>query len=250
MGVKLAAFVAAAALTVPGTVLAAPVSHSATGCGSGANGSTGYAYAGRQAMHIAHGVRATITPLAAATVHAGHVAAWIGVGGRGDGPGGSDEWLQAGIASLPGESTLVYAEIERPGSAPTFVSLLENVQPGQSHRIAVLEIKSRPNWWRVWLDGAPATDPIHLIGSSGRWKPIATAETSNGGQQVCNSFAFRFDTVGVAASRGGSWQTFAPGYRFLDRGYRLTQLRPAPNGTRLSATSAIRPYAFEARSLG
>jgi len=250
VSVKLAAFIAAAALTVPGTVVAAPAPPGATGCGAGANGPAGYAYAGRQATQIAHGVRATITPLSLPTVLAGHVAAWIGVGGRGDGPGGSDEWLQAGIATLAEGPPLVYAEIARAGGAPTFLSLLEDVPVGQPHRVGVLEIKGRPNWWRVWLDGAPVTAPIHLSGSSGRWKPIATAETSTGSARVCNSFAFRFAEVGVAAALGGSWQVFMPGYRFLDRGYRLDQLRPVPPRTRTSATDAIKPYAFDARSVG
>jgi hypothetical protein len=247
---KLAVLVAAAALAVPGTALAAPAVSAGAGCGSGASGSDGYAYAGRQATRIAHGVRATITPLAAPTVRAGHVAAWIGVGGKGGGKGGVDEWLQAGVATLPGGSPLVYAEIMRAGAGPKFVSLLEGVEPGQSHRIGVLELKGRPNWWRVWLDGVPATAPIHLSGSSGRWKPIATAETFSGGEQVCNSFAFRFEQVGVATALGGSWQTFTPGYRFLDQGYRLSQLRPAPSDARVTASDPIRPYAFDARSLG
>ena len=145
----------------------------------------------------------------------------------------------------------MYAEVVRAGAAgPKFISLLEDVQPRQSHRIGVLELKSRPNWWRVWLDGAPATAPIHLTGSSGRWKPIATAETSSNGKQICNSFAFRFEQVGVATALGGSWQAFTPGSRFLDRGYRLSQLRPAPDGARVTAPDPIRPYAFDVRSLG
>jgi len=248
MGMKLAVLVAAAALTVPGTASAKAAF--ATDCGSGANGKSGYAYAGRQTTRVAHGIRATITPLEAPTVRGGHVAAWIGVGGRGEGPGGADEWLQAGIASLPGGAPLVYAEFVRAGGKPQFVSLREGVEAGQPHRIAVLEMKGRPNWWRVWLDGATATPPIHLAGSTGRWKPIATAETSGDGAQVCNAFAFRFEQVGVAASLGGSWQTFTPGYRFLDRGYRLSQLRPAPGGARVTSSDPIRPYAFDARSLG
>ena len=244
MGVKLAILIAAAALALPGTVPAAPAVSDEAGCGAG---SDGYAYAGLEATRVAHGVRATITPLDAPTVHAGHVAAWIGVGGLGAGAGGVDEWLQAGVASLPGDSLVVYAEIARGGGGPEFISLLEDVQPGESHRIGVLEMKSRPNWWRVWLDGAPATAPIHLIASSGRWKPIATAETTSGGQRVCNSFAFRFEQVGVATALGGSWQVFTAGYRFLDHGYRLNQLHPAQDGA-LVTTDSVRRFAFEARS--
>ena len=55
---------------------------SSAGCGQGAGGAGSYAYAGYQAASTAHGVRATITTLSIPNVGAGHVAAWIGVGGR------------------------------------------------------------------------------------------------------------------------------------------------------------------------
>ena len=134
MGVKLAILLATAVFAVPGTVLAAPAVSGAAGCGSGANGSDGYGYAGLQATRIAHGVRATITPLAAPTVHAGHVAAWIGVGGRGAGPDGVDEWLQAGVASLPGSSPFVYAEVVRAGAADGAVISSVERRAGQECR--------------------------------------------------------------------------------------------------------------------
>jgi len=85
--------------------------------------------------------------------------------------------------------------------------LLQDVKVGESHRVAVLEMSNRPNWWRVWLDGMSVTEPVLLDNSTNRWKPIATAESWNGGQGVCNTFAFRFDGVGVAAATGGSWRT-------------------------------------------
>lgn len=218
-------------------------------CGAGANGSPGYAYAGHQATAVAHGVRATITPTAAPNVISGHVAGWIGVGGPGQGARGETLWLQVGIASIPDTSTMVYAEITRGGQQPVFVPLAQNVQVGESHRVAVLEMAKRPNWWRVWLDGKPATDPVLLEGSTNRWKPIATGESWNGGQAVCNSFAFRFDGVGVASALGGSWKTFTPGYRFQDRGFGVKRLSPAPGTVRTLSAGGPRPYAFEAQSL-
>jgi len=249
--VKLAAFVAAAALAVLGTALTSRASASPrAGCGSGANGSSGYAYAGQQANAVAHGVRATITALALPTVTAGHVAAWIGVGGKGVGPGGADQWLQTGIAALPGGTPLVYAEVQRAGSSPTFLSLREKVDVGEPHGLAVLEMHGRPNYWRVWVDGTPATGPIHLAGSNGGWKPMATAESWNGGRSVCNTFSFRFEQVGVAAALGGSWAAFKPGYRFLDRGYRVRTLHSGPAFKRAAAgAAAFRPYAFDAQSI-
>ena len=218
-------------------------------CGAGANGSSGYAYAGHQSTTVAHGVRATITPTAAPSVTSGHVAGWVGVGGPAQGANGATLWLQAGIAVMPNTAPMVYAEITRSGKSPEFVPLLEEVRVGESHRVAVLEMSGRPNWWQVWLDGAVVTDPILLPHSSDRWRPIATAESWNGGKQVCNSFAFRFDGVGVAGSTGGSWRPFAPGFRFQDRGYTVTRLSTPPRAPRATAGGAPSPYAFEASSL-
>ena len=121
---------------------------------------------------------------------------------------------------------------------------------GESHKVAVLEMSQRPNWWRVWLDGQPVTEPVLLENSSKRWRPIATAESWNGGRPVCNSFAFRFDGVGIAASKGGSWRAFSPGYKFQDRGFGVRRLSTPPRTQRaLSAGSTPTPYAFEALSL-
>ena len=217
-------------------------------CGAGANGSQGYAYAGHQATNVAHGIRATITPTAQSNVAAGHVAGWIGVGGPGQGANGQTLWLQVGVASMPDTPPMVYAEITRGGKDPVFVPLLEDVQVGESHRVAVLELAGRPNWWRVWLDGAAVIAPVLLENSTNRWRPIATAESWNGGRAVCNTFAFRFDGVGVAASTG-SWRPFAPGYKFQDRGFGVRRLSAAPGTQRTLAGGAPAPYAFEASSL-
>ena len=218
-------------------------------CGSGADGSQGYAYAGHQATRVSHGIRATITPTAAANVISGHVAGWIGVGGPGQGANGQTLWLQVGVASIPDTPTMVYAEITRGGQDPVFVPLVQNVQVGESHKVAVLEMSGRPNWWRVWLDGKPATDPVLLENSTNRWRPIATGESWNGGRAVCNSFAFRFDGVGVAAATGGSWHPFAPGFKFQDRGFDVKRLSAAPGSQRTLSGGTPMPYAFEALSL-
>ena len=60
-----------------------------------------YGYAGMGTRTVARGVAATITANASATVHDGHVAGWVGVGGVGAGPGGADEWLQIGLSAFP-----------------------------------------------------------------------------------------------------------------------------------------------------
>jgi hypothetical protein len=100
----------------------------------------------------------------------------------------------------------------------------------------------------VWVNGQPVTDPIVLEGSHKLWKPIATAESWNGGVATCNGFGFRFERVGVARSLGGSWRTFEPGHTFRDRGYVVRQLRPAPGGQRTLSADGIQAYAFDAAS--
>lgn len=245
---KLAGIVGIAALAVLAVLAGGVANAGLPSCGSGRHGSDGYSYAGHQSRGTGHGVRARITVLTRPEVESGHAAAWIGVGGPDSGPNGEDEWLQVGIASLPNLEPMLYAEIARPGAGPQFVPLEETVPVGATRSLAVLEMSKRPGHWRVWVDGRPVTDPIRLPGSSGRWQPTATAESWNGGQPICNRFAFRFERVGVAGWRGGSWHQLVPGYRFLDQGYSLRQLRPGRGAARTLAADSIRPFAFEAAS--
>jgi hypothetical protein len=212
---------------------------STSACGYDADGN-GYTYAGHQSTNAGHGVRATITPTRALNVAAGHVAGWVGVGGPDQGVNGEDAWLQVGIASVEGTQPFVYAEIARDGRQPQFMLLREGLRIGESHRVAVLEMSGRPGWWRVWVDGNPATKPLRIEGSSGRWAPIATAESWNGGQGACNRFAFRFERVSVSEGGGGSWRPFVSGYQFLDGGNQLRELA--------ESAPAAPPYAFVASS--
>ena len=122
---------------------------------------------------------------------------------------------------------MVYAEITRAGREPEFLPVLENVAVGESHRVAVLEVAGKPNVWRVWVDGKPVTKPLLLPGSTKRWRPIATAESWNGGNASCNSFSFRFDGVSVASVGGGGWQAFVPGFTFQDKGFAVKRLSGA-----------------------
>jgi hypothetical protein len=222
-------------------------------CGVDLAGNGGYTYAGHQATRKGHGVRATISAVRAPEVAAGHVAAWVGLGGPGQGPNGTDMWVQVGLASMPGMGTVLYAEVTRPSRAPAFRLLEENIQVGDSRRVAVLEMSRRPEWWRIWVNGVAVSEPIHLADSSERWAPIATAESWNGGQVACNQFAFRFERVSVSHGRGGSWFAFRPGYDFRDGNYRLRSLASAasPDNTvarRLTHEGGPLPYAFVAAS--
>jgi hypothetical protein len=238
----------AAALTLSAASLAPSAAARVEACGAGAHGSPGYGYAGHQAQRVARGVRATISALRAPRVGAGHVAGWVGVGGPGQGPNGTTMWVQAGLAAVSALGLVAYAEVTRPGQDPQFTILREKVAVGERVTLAVLETADRPDHWRIWIDGLPVGDAVHLRAAGHRWKPIVTAESFDGGAGACNDFAFRFERVGVAAARGGSWSAFVPGYRFLDQGYHLRQLRPSPNGQRTLATDPVKPYAFEAAS--
>lgn len=185
----------------------------------------GYSYAGHQAAYRGHGVRATIVLTRTPSVHAGHVAGWVGVGGPGQGANGGDAWIQAGIASMPGMGTFLYAEITREGREREIVLVEQGVPVGRKHRISVLEMSGRPGWWQIWIDGRTVIEPIRMRGSSGRWAPIATAESWNAGMPACHAFGFRFERVSV--SYRGSWRPFVSGHRFLDGTHTLHDLDAA-----------------------
>jgi hypothetical protein len=239
------------ALTVAALVGASTTASAGRACLSGARAG-GYSYAGHQAAHRGHGVRATITATRVPTVEAGHVAGWVGVGGPGQGANGGDEWIQAGIAAMPGMDPFIYSEITRDGAAPEFVLLEKGVATGRSHKIAVLEMARRPGWWRIWVDGRAVTEPVAVPGSTGRWAPIATAESWNEGTAACNAFGFRFERVSVSYGGGGSWRPFVSGHRFLDGEHTLRDLAAAPANSgiyrRTLASETILPYAFVAAS--
>jgi hypothetical protein len=244
--------VVAGALTVAALVGQSGTATASGRCGVDVAGNGGYSYAGHQASIRAHGVRATITATRALEVSgAGHVAGWIGVGGPGQGARGEDAWIQAGIASVYGTKPFLYAEITRGGRYPKFMLLEEELEIGATRSVAVLEVAGRPGWWRVWSDGNPVTKPLKISGSSGRWAPIATAESFSGGEVACNSFAFRFERVLVANGPGGAWSPFDSAHRFLDGGNKLHALATAPSAPktrRLSTASNPLPYAFVASS--
>ncbi len=95
------------------------------------------------------------------------------------------------------------------------------------------------------------TRPVRMRGSSGRWAPIATAESWNAGTPACNAFGFRFERVSVSYGGGGSWRPFVSGHRFLDGTHALRDLAAAPaeSGVYRTLTSeAVLPYAFTAAS--
>jgi hypothetical protein len=154
-------------------------------------------------------------------VEAGHVAAWVGVGGYGLGPGGSDEWIQAGVVTRPGGKSRLYVEVVRPGAGRTYLEVGAPVRRGEAHRVAVLEIAAAPGWWRAWVDGEPAAPAVYLPSSHGRFRPMATAESWDGGHDACNRFRFRFARVSLAAEPDGSWERLEDGHVLAGCGFRV-----------------------------
>jgi hypothetical protein len=180
----------------------------------------GYSYVGVQDARSASGIRATLVQVDTPVVARGHVAAWVGVGGPGQGAGGRDEWIQIGLNALSGGGSGLYYEIDRPGPGPSYQELASDVPVGARYEVSVLEVHSRPGWWQVWLNGEPVSKPVQLPGSS-RWRPMAVAESWVGGRHACNTFAYRFENVAVDLRSGGSWSALVAGYRFHDPGYRM-----------------------------
>jgi len=191
----------------------------ALACGT----SAGYSYAGVAAPAKAFGISASVTPMGGFNVLAGHVAGWVGVGGPGKGPRGSDEWLQVGFSGFPTLSgNDLYYELTLPNGRPSYHQIAANLPFGQPARFAVLEVHGRKDWWRVWVNGKPATAPIHLPASHGRWAPIATAESWDGGTNgACNGFLYRFDRVAIASAPGGRWRPLAGALDITSNGTRI-----------------------------
>jgi hypothetical protein len=218
---------AALAVNAVGIALAWPASVDASATTSATSETCrrpGYSYAGFQSAGIGHGIAATVTALSVPTVRSGHAAAWVSVGGPGA-ANGRDAWIQVGLASFAGTGIRLYLEITQPGRAPRYRDVAPNVLPRTRHRLVVREVTRKPNWWRASVDGHPVSSPVYLPGSSGRWRPIATAESWDGGARTGNRFKYRFERVSVVRARGGPWKPFVRGFRFEDPGYRVVPLR-------------------------
>ena len=196
-----------------------------------------YSYAGYDSPWYAHGVAATITSVQDPVVNAGHVAAWVGVGGVGAGLHGENEWLQVGYAAFQPEAataTETYYEVVLPHRTAVYHSV-KTIFTGVPHRVAVLEMANRWNYWRVWVDGRIVSKPIHLPHSHGVWQPQVTTESWNAGTGSCNRFSYRFNRVAIAHTAGGAWMRLKRGRRYADPGYGVVGGSPQ----RFLASSAL-----------
>ena len=193
----------------------------------------GYSYAGLYSQSKASGIAATITALDRPAVFgsASHVAAWVGVGGPGLGPGGADEWLQVGLATFGDSSeSRLYYELARPERSPEYVELGSGIQPGRRMRVAVLELPFARGFWIV-VSSAGIAGPFYLPDSHRAWEPIATAE-SYAGTTRCNRYAYRFGGVQLARLDGG-WDPMRRASTLEDPGSRLSR-----HGAAFSAAAA------------
>jgi hypothetical protein len=158
-----------------------------------------YAYAGLGSRSSVRAVAATIVPTTAPAVRDGHVAGWVGVGGYGVGPGGTDEWLQIGIIAGPRTPSAIYVEVARPGKQPFRRTVRAGVALGEHHRFAIVESSGHANWWRVLLDGRATGAPVFLAGSHARLAAQITGESYAGlSEGACNLYSFSFEDVSVA----------------------------------------------------
>jgi hypothetical protein len=177
----------------------------------------GYSYAGVQATAPTRGLSARISIAGTVRVTSGHAAGWVGVGGVGQGANGANEWLQAGIASVPGGTTELYYEVAQAGSDPVYTSL-GSITAAETHRVGVWETSS--NTWAVWLDGAQVSPAFSLPGSHGVWTPMALEESYDGGTTSCNAYRFTFDDL-KSSTAPGVWQPLTKVMPFVDAGHTL-----------------------------
>ncbi len=199
-------------------------SSAATGCGV-----QSFSYAGLQADNKAHGISASVATTSAPAVTDGHVGGWIGLGGTTDGPHGTAEWIQTGLAAFTAQDTSqMYYEVTVAGQPPKYVELAPSIGAGVEHHFAVLEMAGRKSWWRVWVDGRPVSPPIFLPKSDGKWYPQAVAENWNGDTGACNDYSYKFSNVKLAQSNGGAWEPLTSSYVFQDAGYHVVPISSTP----------------------
>jgi len=211
---------AVASATLAAACSAALPAHAApAGCGA-----SSYSYAGLLGGAAGFGVGARLSAVRRPTVTVGHVAGWVGVGGAGLGPNATDEWLQVGISATDAAGPALYYEVALPNRKARYVMLRGHIPVGRSFAVAVLEAAAHPGSWQVWVNGSAVTKLIHLPGSHGAWRPVATAESWNGDAAgTCNGYAFRFGRVRVATEPGGAWRPLTTGSVLSAPGYHLSR---------------------------
>jgi hypothetical protein len=184
-----------------------------------------------RAPSSAYRISARIAQLNAFDILNGHIAGWVGVGGPGAGPHGSNEWLRVGSVAFPGiTGSDIYYEVAPPDTYPTYHVVSTGVTVGTYTKVTVLEMHNRPNWWRVWVNHKPVSMPIRLPKSHDGLMPNATSESWDGGTGgrggLCNDL-YRFRHVSIARAPGGDWQRVTDSYPLESAVTRIQQARGA-----------------------
>jgi hypothetical protein len=183
----------------------------------------GYSYAGISSKGEVDGAAATITVTRAASVQAGHVAAWLGIGGPSAGPGGIDEWIQVGLADIAGASGVrLYYEAKR-GEYYRYGELPASVAVGSPHRLQLLESASRHDWWQASVDGTPVGPSVFLPGSGNAWPAQVVTENWPSHTTTCNAFSFEFTRIAVRSSHASTLTPIAGPLPFTQGDLRLSR---------------------------
>jgi hypothetical protein len=169
--------------------------------------SQGYSSTSIGGSSNAFGISAQIAQTSTFDILNGSVGGWVMVGGKGEGPLGSNEWLQAGYAAFPSVTgSDIYYEVGQPGQYPRYHEISTGAAVGMYTQVTVLEMHKRPNSWRVWVNHRPVSPPIKLPGSHDGLKATAKSESWDGGTGACNDFSYSFRRVSIAHGPGGDWQ--------------------------------------------
>ena len=199
-------------MTVPLRLLSITAAVAAVALGSGAaralacGNSQGYSSTRIGGSSAAFGISAQIAQTRSFDTLNGNVDGWVMVGGKGQGPLGSNEWLQAGYEAFPNGSTDIYYEVAQPGRYPEYHQVSTGVAVGTYAKVTVLEMHKRPNMWRVWVNHKPVSPPILLQKSHDGLKATAKSVSWDGGTGTCNNDSYSFRHLSIAGAPGGAWQ--------------------------------------------
>jgi hypothetical protein len=123
-----------------------------------------------------------------------------------------------GLNTQQGTGSQVYVEITQPGQQTRYLTVASGILPGTSYRLAVAALPGKPDVWHVLVDGKAVTGAIYLPGSSA-FRPMAMSESWNGGEPVCNGFAYSFN--GLRIAEGGGWKPLSDTSALTDPGYKI-----------------------------
>lgn len=179
-------------------------------------GKPGYSYAGVATARPIHGIRAWLSAPLDPQVQSGDVSGWVAVGRvRAAGKKGI---LRVGLLATVGGPTQLYYE-RRLGTGEWKRFVGPTVAAGERHKVAIIEVPYRRTFWRIWIDGRPVTNPIHLGGRYGKYG-LAAGESWDGGTPTCNRLDYFFGPVTV---RGTRWHRLRSRQVVVDPGYTVVR---------------------------